>query len=166
MMEASSSGKISSELMVHFLRNTGSIKNEREASPQRNNQVHACRNRKTVLYIRLPELFSKFEEMRIQGKYNEYLNKLGKYDLVILDEFLLKPTNETERSDLLELMEKRCNKKSTIFCSQYSFDGWHQSLDGGPIADAILDRIDNSSYMITLHGKSLRETYSKLNRSK
>lgn len=37
MMEASSSGKISSELMVHFLRNTGSIKNEREASPQRNN---------------------------------------------------------------------------------------------------------------------------------
>ena len=48
--------------------------------------------------------------MRIQGKYNEYLNKLGKYDLVILDEFLLKPTNETERSDLLELMEKGVTK--------------------------------------------------------
>ena len=104
--------------------------------------VHACRNRKTVLYIRLPELFSKFEEMRIQ--------------------FLLKPTNESERSDLLELMEIRCNRKSTIFCSQYSFDRWHQLLDGGPIADAILDRIINSSYLITLHGKSLREEYSKL----
>lgn len=88
--------------------------------------VHACRNRKTVLYIRLPELFSKFEEMRIQGKYNDYLKKLGKYDLLILDEFLLKPTNEFERSDLLELMEIRCNRKSTIFYSQYSFDGWHQ----------------------------------------
>lgn len=125
--------------------------------------VHACRDRKTVLYIRLPELFSKFEEMMIQGKYNEYLKKLGKYDLVILDEFLLKPTNETERSDLLELMEIRCNRRSTIFCSQYSFDGWHQLLDGGPIADAILDRIINSSYLITLYGKSLRETYSKLN---
>ena len=120
--------------------------------------VHACRNRKTVLYIRLPELFSKFEEMRIQGKYNDYLKKLGKYNLLILDEFLLKPTNESERSDLLELMEIRCNRKSTIFCSQYSFDG----LDGGPIADAILDRIINSSYLITLHGKSLREEYSKL----
>lgn len=124
--------------------------------------VHACRNRKTVLYIRLPELFSKFEEMRIQGKYNDYLKKLGKYDLLILDEFLLKPTNEFERSDLLELMEIRCNRKSTIFYSQYSFDGWHQLLDGGPIADAILDRIINSSYLITLHGKSLREEYSKL----
>ena len=65
-------------------------------------------------------------------------------------------------SDLLELMEISCNKKSTIFCSQYSFDGWHQLLNGGPIADAILDRIINSSYLITLHGKSLRETYSKL----
>lgn len=85
--------------------------------------IHACRNRKTVLYIRLPELFSKFEEMRIQGKYNDYLKKLGKYDLLIHDEFLLKPTNESERSDLLELMEIRCNRKSTIFCSQYSFDG-------------------------------------------
>lgn len=124
--------------------------------------IHACRARKTVLYIRLPELFSKFEEMRIQGKYNEYLKKLGKYDLMILDEFLLKSTSESERSDLLELMEIRCNKKSTIFCSQYSFDGWHQLLNGGPIADAILDRIINSSYLITLHGKSLRETYSKL----
>ncbi|WP_305181328.1 ATP-binding protein, partial [Dubosiella newyorkensis] len=71
--------------------------------------VHACRDRKTVLYIRLPELFSKFEEMRIQGKYNEYLKKLGKYDFVILDEFLLRSTSETERSDLLELMEIRCN---------------------------------------------------------
>jgi len=100
--------------------------------------------------------------MRIQGKYNEYLKKLGKYDLVILDEFLLRSTSETERSDLLELMEIRCNKKSTIFCSQYSFDGWHQLLDGGPIADAILGRIINSSYLITLHGKSLRETYSRL----
>ena len=38
-------------------------------------------------------------------------------------------------------MEIRCNRKSTVFCSQYSFDGWHQLLDGGPIADAILDRI-------------------------
>ena len=112
------------------------------------------------------KLFSKFEEMRIQGKYNEYLKKLGKYDLMILDEFLLKSTSESERSDLLELMEIRCNKKSTIFCSQYSFDGWHQLLNGGPIADAILDRIINSSYLITLHGKSLRETYSKLKNKK
>lgn len=124
--------------------------------------VNACRNRKTVLYYRLPDLFSKLEEMRILGKYQEYMKKLGKYDLLILDEFLLKSANETERNDLLEIMEIRCNKKSTIFCSQYSFDGWYQRLKQGPIADAILDRIANSSYTITLEGKSLRETYSRV----
>ena len=74
----------------------------------------------------------------------------------------LKSANETERNDLLEIMEIRCNKKSTIFCSQYSFDGWYQRLKQGPIADAILDRIANSSYTITLEGKSLRETYSRV----
>ena len=57
----------------------------------------------------------------------------------------MKSTNESERSDLLELMEIRCNKKSTVFYSRYSFNGWYQLLDGGPIADAILDRIINSS---------------------
>ena len=103
--------------------------------------------------------------MRIQGKYHDYLNQLRKYDLLILDEFLLQPTNESERADLLEIIEMRCNSRSIIFCSQYAYDGWHKFLNGGPIADAILDRVTNSSYLITLNGKSLRETYSKIKKT-
>ncbi|MBR5290941.1 MAG: ATP-binding protein [Erysipelotrichaceae bacterium] len=87
---------------------------------------------------------------------------LQKYDLLILDEFLLSPTNESERAYFLELMESRCNKKSTIFCSQWTPEGWHQRLGDGPIADAILDRIINNSYTIVLHGKSMREEYSRI----
>lgn len=49
-----------------------------------------------------------------------------------------------------------------IFCNQYSFDGWHQALAEGPVADAILDRIINSSYLITLYGKSIRKIIQKL----
>ena len=127
--------------------------------------VNACRSRYRTLYIRLPELFSKIEMMRIQGKYHDYLNQLRKYDLLILDEFLLQPTNESERADLLEIIEMRCNSRSIIFCSQYAYDGWHKFLNGGPIADAILDRVTNSSYLITLNGKSLRETYSKIKKT-
>lgn len=126
--------------------------------------VNACMGKKRVLYIRLPELFSKFEEMRIQGKYRNYLKALGKYDLVILDEFLLTRTTEEERNDLFELMELRCNKKSTIFCSQYAYEGWHDKLGNGPVADGILDRIINSSYSIKLFGKSMREEYSRINK--
>lgn len=124
--------------------------------------VNACLDKKRVLYIRLPKLFSKFEEMKIQGRYREYLKKLSKMDLIILDEFLLTKTLESERNDLLELMEIRSNRKSTIFCSQYSYEGWHERLGGGPVADAILDRITNSSYVVALHGKSMREEYSQL----
>lgn len=127
--------------------------------------INACLNKKTVLYIRLPELFSKFEEMRIQGKYRDYIKKLAKYDLLILDEFLLIPASEREVADLLEVMEARCNIKSTIFCSQYSCEGWHTRMGGGPIADSILDRITNSSYTIFIQGKSMREEYSTINKS-
>ncbi|WP_255376360.1 ATP-binding protein [Massilimicrobiota sp. An134] len=70
--------------------------------------------------------------------------------------------NETEVNSILEIMELRCNKKSTILCSQWTPEGGYQKLGGGPIADAILDRIINSSYKILLEGTSMREEYSKL----
>jgi len=124
--------------------------------------VNACRARYRVKYIRLPDLFAEFETKKIQGKYREYLKELKKYDLLILDEFLLVSASPGERNDLLELMEARINRKSTIFASQWLPEGWHERLGGGAVADAILDRISNSSYTITLYGDSLREDYSLL----
>ena len=122
--------------------------------------VNACRARYRVKYIRLPDLFAEFEAKKIQGKYREYLKDLKRYDLLILDEFLLVSTSQSERNDLLELMEARINRKSTIFASQWLPEGWHERLGGGAVADAILDRIINSSYTIPLYGDSLREEYS------
>jgi DNA replication protein DnaC len=128
--------------------------------------INACRARIKTKYIRLPELFSEFEAKRIQGQFRQYLKQLQKYDLLILDEFLLVAANPTERNDLLELMESRTNRRSTIFCSQWTPEGWHERLGAGPVADAILDRIVNSSYTIELYGNSMREDYSKLKKDK
>lgn len=124
--------------------------------------VNACKERIKTKYIRLPELFSEFEAKRVQGQFRQYLKQLQKYDLLILDEFLLVAASVSERNDLLELMESRTGKKSTIFCSQWTPEGWHERLGAGPVADAILDRIVNSSYIIQLYGNSMREDYSKL----
>lgn len=124
--------------------------------------VNACQNKYRVKYIRLPELYSEFESYKIQGHYRQYLNQLQKYDLLIIDDFLLTTTNTSERENLLELIECRTNKRSTIFCSQWTFAGWHEKLGGGALADSILDRIKNSSYVIEPKGNSLREEYSKL----
>lgn len=71
-------------------------------------------------YIRMPELLSEFEAARIQGRYRDYLKQISKVDLLIIDEFLLTTVNESERNDLLEVIEKRTNRKSTILCSQWS----------------------------------------------
>lgn len=126
--------------------------------------VNACMSKYKSRYIRMPELLSEFEAARIRVNYRIFLKKMSHYPLLIIDEFLLTAVNETERNDLLELIEKRTNKKSTIFCSQWSPEGWYEKLGNGPIADAILDRINNSSYHLYLQGKSLREKYTKLHK--
>ena len=75
---------------------------------------------------------------------------------------LLTPISECERNDLLEVIQSRTDKKSTIYCSQWAPEGWLGKLSDGPLADTILDRIRTSSYTILLKGRSLREDYLKI----
>ena len=124
--------------------------------------VNACLQRYRVRYIRLPDLFQEIEEARVQGKYQRYMHNLNKFDLLILDEFLLTQPNDSEKNDLFEIIQMRTDRKSTIFCSQWAPEGWLSKLGNGPLADAILDRVRNSSYTILLKGRSLREDYSKI----
>lgn len=125
---------------------------------------NACQDRIHVKYYRLAELFSELEVQKMQNQYRDFIKKMFKYDLLILDDFLLVDTSQSERNNLLEIIESRVNVKSTIFCSQWTPSGWHEKLGGGPLADAILDRIINSSYTIELKGNSLREDYSSIGR--
>lgn len=114
--------------------------------------IHACQSGYKTKYIRLPELFSELEAARIQGKYQQVMKQYQKYALVILDEFLLIPASDQEQRDLLELMEYRCGQTSTIFCSQFIPEGWHERLGGSVLADSILDRIVPSAYTMKING--------------
>lgn len=126
--------------------------------------VNACQSGYATRYIRLPELFSEFESARIQGKYNKVMKKFQLYSLLILDEFLLVSITETEQRDILELMEYRNGNVSTIVCSQFTVEGWHERLGGGAIADSILDRLIPSSYIITIDGEiSMRKRKAPFN---
>jgi DNA replication protein DnaC len=80
------------------------------------------------------------------------MKQYQKYALVILDEFLLIPASDQEQRDLLELMEYRCGQTSTIFCSQFTPEGWHERLGGSALADSILDRIIPSAYTMKIDG--------------
>ena len=73
--------------------------------------------------------------------------------LLIIDEWLLYPLKETEARDLLEIVESRYKRNSTIFCSQFDIPGWPGKLSDPLLADAICDRIVHDAYTVVIGGK-------------
>jgi DNA replication protein DnaC len=120
--------------------------------------IAACRKFFRVKYIRLPDLFNDLAIARNIGTYKKVLSQYKRVELLILDEWLLLSLKETEARDLLEIVEARHQKGSTIFLSQFSPAGWHGKIGEGTLADAILDRIVHDSYEIFIDGaESMRK---------
>ena len=117
----------------------------------------ANRNFYNAKYIRLPDLLVEIAMARGDGTYREYMKKLKKTKLLILDEWLLYPLKESEARDVLELVEARAKTASTIFCSQFDVPGWHENLYDPTLADAICDRIVYDSYIIRIEGDTMRK---------
>ena len=121
------------------------------------NVMAASRSFYSVRYIRLPDLLVEISMARTNGTYRDYMKKLRKEKLLILDEWLLYPLKEAEARDVLELVEARNKVASTIFCSQYDTSEWHENLYDPTLADAICDRIIYNAYTIQIEGESMRK---------
>lgn len=115
--------------------------------------IAACRNFFTVKYIRLPELLYELALARGEGTFKKVMNQYKNVSLLIIDEWLLVPLADGEARDLLEIIEARHKKASTIFSSQFASGGWHEKIGEDTLADAILDRIVHDSYTIFIDGE-------------
>ena len=115
--------------------------------------IAACRNFCGVKYIRLPELLNDLVVARGEGTFKRVIKEYKRIGLLILDEWLLVTLTSLEARDLLEVVEARHKRASTIFISQFAPQGWHQRIEETTLADAILDRIVHDSYTICIEGK-------------
>jgi DNA replication protein DnaC len=118
----------------------------------------ACRDNRSVLYQRIPKLFADLTLARGDGRSARILRALGGVQLLILDDWGLEPLDAAARHDLLEILEERYGRRSTIVTSQIPVDKWHDLIGDPTYADAILDRIVHNAHRIDLAGHSLRRS--------
>jgi len=117
----------------------------------------ACQMLIKTRYFGMARFFDQAKLARLEGSYPKFMKTLDKTPLLILDDFGLRPMDQTDRGLLLDLIDQRHGAASTILCSQIPVSGWHQLIGEGTMADAILDRVVYSSHRIELKGESLRK---------
>jgi DNA replication protein DnaC len=123
----------------------------------------ACRDNVSVLYQRIPRLFSDLALARGDGRYARLMRALGGVKLLILDDWGLEPLAAEQRHDLLEIVEDRYGRGATLITSQIPVDRWHDLIGDPTLADAILDRIVHNAHRIQLRGESLRRKKAQEN---
>ena len=118
----------------------------------------ACRKGYRALYRRTSRLFDELTLARADGSYPKLLARLLRIDVLVIDDWGLVAVTERERRDLLEIIEDRYGRRSTILASQLPIEKWHDQLGDPTVADAICDRLLHNAHRIVLHGESRRRT--------
>lgn len=117
----------------------------------------ACREGYTVQYARTSRLLGELSVARVDGTYPRRLAALARLDLLVLDDWGLAPLNGEERRDLLEILDDRYDRCSTLVAGQLPVEHWHEYLGDPTLADAILDRLVHNAHKLPLTGESLRK---------
>jgi len=117
----------------------------------------ACAVGKKVLYFNIQKLMLRLKMTRVDGSIYKLFDKIAKTDLLIIDDFGLTHLDKQQQIDFMEVIEDRHARKSTIIASQLPVANWYDVIGEATIADAILDRLVNTSHIIQIKGDSLRK---------
>lgn len=117
----------------------------------------ACSTGFRVLYQHSTKLFARLKIAKADGTYLKELNRIERQQLLIIDDFGIQPLDAQGRSAMMEIIEDRHGKSSTIITSQLPVSKWHDIIGEQTIADAILDRIVHDAHRLEMKGESLRK---------
>jgi DNA replication protein DnaC len=117
----------------------------------------ACRDNRSVRYLRAPKLFSDLALAHLDGRYPRMMRSLATVKLLILDDWGMSPLDSQQRHDLMEIIEERYGRTATLITSQIPVDRWHDWIADPTYADAMLDRLVHNAHRINLTGDSLRK---------
>ncbi len=118
--------------------------------------VAATRREYSAAYFRAGRLAEDIKYARLDGSIGRFRKRLGRLDVLIIDDFALSPMGKQELVDLFEIIEDRSARSSTIMTAQRSPDEWHDYIGDPLLADAFMDRIRSRAHFIQLKGKSMR----------
>jgi DNA replication protein DnaC len=116
----------------------------------------ACREGLTVLQERIPRLTHELALARADGSYFKLLARLQKLDLLVLEDWGLSTIDVRAQQDLLEVIDDRTGRRSTLVTSQLPIKKWHDTIGDPTVADALLDRLLSSATRLALSGETLR----------
>ena len=112
----------------------------------------ACREGYSVRYLRVPRLFEMMKAARGDGTGPQLIERLAKVQLLILDDLALYPMDAEQRRDLMEVVEERAQRRSTLVTSQVKVKAWHDAFGDPTLADAVRDRLVRNAYRLELDG--------------
>jgi len=122
----------------------------------------ACRQGFSVRYQRTSRLLHEIMLSHADGSYPKLLTKLARVQLLIFDDWLRDPLTPSQARDLLEILDDRYGRSSTLVATQIPIEDWHDRLPDPTLGDAILDRLVHNAYRLQLKGESMRKAYSPL----
>jgi DNA replication protein DnaC len=117
----------------------------------------ACRHGLSTRYFRLSRLLDELTLAKADGSYPKALDRLLRTQLLALDDYGMAPLNDTQRRDLLEVLDDRYGRRATLVTSQLPLEHWHDVIGDPTFGDAILDRLVHHAHRITLKGPSMRK---------
>jgi DNA replication protein DnaC len=121
----------------------------------------AARDGVSVIYKRLSRLLDELAVARLNGRQARALKTLARTRLLILDDWAMAKLTADQRRDLMEVIDDRHGRGSTIVATQIPVERWHEQIGDPTYADAILDRLVHNAYRLELNGKSMRDAAAR-----